>query len=74
MSNNICDVRAKIAPDEHEFLSALALASRVEISLIVRRLIREYLAAEKRKHTVVANHLGIKGLAGIAGESDEDEV
>jgi hypothetical protein len=62
MSENTEDVRTKITPEEHEFLSAVALGSREEMASILRRLIREFLDAKRHEYTVAARFGKAQGI------------
>lgn len=63
MGDNTEDVRTKISAEEHEFLSAVALGSREEIASIVRRLIREFLAAKRHEYTVAGRFAQAEGIS-----------
>ena len=69
MSDNTEDVRTKITPEEHEFLSAVALGSREEIASIMRRLIREFLDAKRHEYTIAARFGKAQGICGESSGS-----
>lgn len=71
MSDNTEDVRTKISPEDHAFLSAVALGSREEIASIVRRLIREFLEAKRHEYTVAARFATAKGITGESSGNRE---
>lgn len=56
------DVRTKLTPQEHEFLSLVALGSQEEVASILRRLIRDFLAAKRHEYTVASRFLKAEGI------------
>jgi hypothetical protein len=57
------ELRVKLPAEDHAFLNAVALASRDDMQSIVRRLIHEFLEAERHKATVLARFLHSEGIA-----------
>lgn len=63
------DAKARIPPDEHRLLSAIAAATDQSINEIVSGLIHQYLQAEIRKHNMIASAMRVEGTDGTRRDS-----
>jgi predicted DNA-binding protein len=69
MALELKDVRAKLDPEMHEELSALAAAKGREMGELLREAVQLYLADENRKAHEYKIFLRMKSVQGVDGES-----